>query len=35
MTDGVQFELLETVTKAKVYEPFEEYVKLASNLGQP
>ena len=27
MTDGVQNELCETVTEAKVYEPFEEYVK--------
>ena len=27
MTDGVQDELLETVTEAKVSEPFEEYVK--------
>ena len=27
MTDGVQDELRETVTEAKVSEPFEEYVK--------
>ena len=27
MTDGVKDELFETVTEAKVSEPFEEYVK--------